>query len=82
MSVVFKRVSDSIGFNSDSQGENAFISALLTYANANNSGSDVSQNPFTEVVRRFEAAGINPHALARIKERLFDAENKFNAGVR
>jgi hypothetical protein len=79
MSAVFKKVLDS-GFNSDSQGEGAFVTALLQFADANHSGGDVLANPYSEALRRFEAAGINPHAFARLRQVFADGERRFAAG--
>jgi len=82
MSAAFRETISAIGLTDDSQGEAAFIHALLKYANANHSGLDVLSNPLAEAIRRLEAAGINPHALARIKQLLYDRLDKYDRGVR
>lgn len=80
MSAVYSKVAEQLGLNNSSQGDAGFLHALLTYANANHSGSDVATNPYSEVIRRLEAAGLNPHAMVRIKSILADGEIKFAAG--
>lgn len=82
MSVVFQKAIKFIGFNRDTQGDASFIHALLQYADANHSGSDVLDNPVSEAIRRFKAASINPHVLARIEQMLHDWQDKYDRGIR
>jgi hypothetical protein len=82
MSAVFKQASDRLSLSESSQGDLAFVHALFKYADANNTGSDVLTNPISECIRRLEAAGINPHALHRIKELLAKQEIAYAAGGR
>ena len=80
MSAVFQKCLNT-GFNSDSQNEGAFVTALLQFADANHSGSDVLANPFSEALRRFEAVpGFSPHALTRLRQIFADAERRYAAG--
>jgi len=80
MSAVFSTVANAQGYNADSQGEGAFVAALLKFADANHSGGDVLANPYSEALRRFEAAGINPHALARMRQLFADPERRYASG--
>jgi hypothetical protein len=80
MSAVFKKVQDQMGLNDDSQGDLAWAAALLRFADLNHSGGDVLTNPYEEVVKRFEVAGLNPHAMKTLKQILIEGQHKFAAG--
>lgn len=78
MSAAYKQTIQTAGLNNDHQGELGMLHALLVYADANHSGSDTLTGA-AEVIRRLEAAGINPHALLRIKQILNTTINQANS---
>lgn len=67
-------------FSDDSQGSDAWLAAILKFADSNHDGADVLANPYIECIRRFEAAGVNPHALAMIRDRLSHMQLAFDRG--
>lgn len=74
----YQKVIQALGLNTDSQGDNGWLYSLLMLGSYDYEGSDTHANAAREVVRRFEAANIGPHSLARVKAMLNTLEQKLD----
>jgi len=80
---VFTTVSNRLNLSNQwTGGESAWLHALLQAAAADFSAGDTLANPFSEVSRRLDAAGINPRVSERVKQLLASEEAKYAAGAR
>ena len=76
---IYSQVRDQLGLNNDSQGDAAFLHALLTFADANPpGGANTFVSPYEEVAHRFR--NLNPHAVRKIEAMLADGVRQFAAG--
>ena len=66
----FEKTISILGLSTDSQGDSAWLYALLIYAADNSSGEDTYSNPAREVLRRLEAANVGAHTLRKLTEML------------
>jgi hypothetical protein len=81
----FSQVRDRLHFSDQwtDSAELTWLHSLLTYADQYNAGGgDPSPNPFTASILRLESAGVNPRAVARIRQMLASEEAKYAAGAR
>lgn len=80
---MFRKVIDSLGLSNSSQGDLGWLHAILVYGDLYDDSADVLANPFSEVIRKLESvAGVNPHAVQRVKELLAKAEMQYAGGQR
>jgi len=80
---VFRKVIDSFGLSNNNQGELGFLHAILVYGDLYDDSADVLTNPASEVIRKLETvAGVNPHAVQRVKAELAKLELQYAGGQR
>lgn len=73
----FVKVSNAIGLNADSQGEQAWLYALCQYGAGDYEGADTYANPAKEVYARLAARNVGPHTLAKVKAMLNTLETEY-----
>jgi hypothetical protein len=67
-----------LGLTDDSQGSHALVHALLTVAGLMATRSGPYSNPCDQVLLRLEEAGINPHALAYLRQYMNSASEAYS----
>jgi len=78
---MYSKVIQAFGLNNDSQGDLAWLHAILVFGALYDDSADVLSNPVSEIVRKLETvAGVNPHAVQRVKAILARLELQFAEG--
>jgi len=80
---MYRKVIDSFGLSNNSQGDLGWLHAILVFGELYDDSADVLTNPASEVIRKLESvAGVNPHAVQRIKALLAKLELQYAGGQR